>query len=55
MSTGVGGVVLSVSWPSIDVPSPYDFRIFDMCGSFFAFVAAPITKTNFASRSLAMD
>jgi hypothetical protein len=27
----------------------------DMCGNFFAFVAAPITKTNFASRSLAMD
>jgi hypothetical protein len=25
-----------------------------MCGSFLAFVAAPITKTNFASRSLAI-
>jgi hypothetical protein len=54
MSTGLGWVVLSGSGSSGYVPSPLAFRILDMCGSFLAFVAAPITKTNFASRSLAI-
>jgi hypothetical protein len=54
MSTGVGESVVLISGISGLSPSPFVFRIFDMCGSFLAFYAAPITNTNFASRSLAM-
>ena len=54
MSTGFGEGVLVVSVSSGCAPSPLCFLIVDMCGSFFAFEAAPITKTNFASKSLAI-
>ena len=54
MSTGFGESVLCVSVCSGCGPSPLYFRIVDMCGSFLAFEAAPITKTNFASKSLAI-
>jgi hypothetical protein len=54
MSTGSGEVVPIVSGSSGFVSVPFYFLIFERCGSFFAFVAAPIIKTNFASRSLAI-
>jgi hypothetical protein len=49
MSIGLCNVMFSVSGSS-----PFCLRIFDMCGNFLAFVAAPMTNTNFASRSLAI-
>jgi hypothetical protein len=54
MSTGVGESVLVFSVCSGCDPSPLCFLIVDICGSFLAFEAAPIIKTNFASKSLAI-
>ena len=34
---------------------PFYFRIVDMCGSFLALAADPMTKTNFASSSFAIS
>jgi len=54
ISTGLGDSVFVVSSCSGYNPSPFCFRIVDMCGNFFALEAAPMTNTNFASRSLAI-
>jgi hypothetical protein len=54
MSTGFGDTVVVVSGCSGCDPSPFYFRIVDMCGNFLAFEAAPMTNTNFASRSFAI-
>ena len=57
-STGVGeaGHAASVGGGSSGSDSfPRCIRSNDMCGNLFALLAQPITNTNFASNSLAMD
>ena len=54
MSICVGDVLVAYSASSGCVVSPFVFLILDMCGSFLAFAAAPITNVNLASSSCAM-
>ena len=54
MSTCDYGVWLVFSASAGGVDSPFVFLIFDMCGSFLAFAAAPILNVNFASSSYAI-
>ena len=54
ISTGSGWAVPVVSGCSGYESAPFCLRIVVMCGSFLAFVAAPIINTNFASRSFAI-
>jgi hypothetical protein len=54
MSIYDGGVSFGLSASSVYVFSPFVFLILDICGSFLAFVAAPIINVNFASSSYAI-